>query len=971
MTLDQPIWLLVLLPLGLAWWRWPAPTRALQGMRAALIVLVVLALCGPRVTQPDRTGTVVVVADRSRSMPVNVEARQREAIELLQKNMQGRDKLAVVSFGQRVVVERAPAKGPFGGFSQAVGRDGSNLEAAIDRALTLIPEGDPGRVLVLSDGRWTGRDPAALGGRASSQQIAVDYRHLARPRVDDVAIARLSSPVRVNEGESFMLHAWVRAPTQQRVKVTLRRGDTIIAEGQRTVSAGRTRLTFRDTAEQAGTNQYRLQVQRGSGGSHSDPVPENNTAHRLVGVRGDRPVLVVSQTSGAGLAELLKASGVDVRSAAPNSVDWSLAGLSNYRAVLLENVPASAIGRAGMEQVAGWVEKTGGGLMMTGGQRSFGPGGYFKSPIDPLLPVSMELRQEHRKFALAIAVVLDRSGSMSAPVGGGQVKMDLANLGAAQVYDLLSPMDSFGAIAVDSAAHQVAPLRRVGENPNVKNNLKRIQSMGGGIHVYDGLEAATQMLTGARPDKRHIVLFADARDSQQPGKYKALLEKCQKANISVSVIGLGTKGDRHAPLLKDIADRGNGNVYFTKSAKRLPQLFAQDTFTVARSSFIKQPTPIQARPALTSLTGQAFSDPPSVAGYNLCYLRPEARLAMQTRDKYNAPLVAAWRAGIGRVAAYTGEANGKYTGPIGQWPKLGPMLASLTRWTAAQKDELDGEMMLTQQLNRGRYTVKLHLSSQAAERLTKRPRVTTLRGKTNEPPTTDQRRMQWRSPTMLAATFDLTGEETALSTVHVPDKGEVSLAPVRLPYSPEFQPVRDDRGKNTLQRLADVTAGKARSQLAGIWQALPEVPQSVRLSPWLLIGAIVLLLLEVLQRRTAMVAAAIAALSHRRRWRSAESHRQADEQPTPAPSGRRSRFRWLSWRNRTGRADGIQEGDANDDSIAPGGAATAKARSAKTRRKSEQPQSGSETEPQPTLGSALDQARQRAGRRTRHDKNDR
>ena len=128
--------------------------------------------------------------------------------------------------------------------------------------------------------------------------------------------------------------------------------------------------------------------------------------------------------------------------------------------MILENVPANEIGMNGMETLASWVEETGSGLTMTGGQKSYGPGGYFKSPLDRVMPVSMEMRREHRKLSLAIVVALDRSGSMAMPAGGGRTKMDLADLGTVQVLDLLSPMDEIGVIrrgqlaACDRSARQ-------------------------------------------------------------------------------------------------------------------------------------------------------------------------------------------------------------------------------------------------------------------------------------------------------------------------------------------------------------------------------------------------------------------------------------------------------------------------------------------------------------------------------------
>ena len=101
--------------------------------------------------------------------------------------------------------------------------------------------------------------------------------------------------------------------------------------------------------------------------------------------------------------------------------------------------------------------------MMTGGKNAYGPGGYFRSQLEPIMPVSMELRQEHRKLALAIVVTMDRSGSMAAQASGGRTKMDLANIAAVQVLDLLSPMDELGVIAVDSSSHTIVDLAPVND----------------------------------------------------------------------------------------------------------------------------------------------------------------------------------------------------------------------------------------------------------------------------------------------------------------------------------------------------------------------------------------------------------------------------------------------------------------------------------------------------------------------------
>ena len=50
--------------------------------------------------------------------------------------------------------------------------------------------------------------------------------------------------------------------------------------------------------------------------------------------------------------------------------------------------------------------------MMLGGDESFGVGGYYHTPVEEALPVTMEARQKVGIPSLAMALVIDRSGSM-------------------------------------------------------------------------------------------------------------------------------------------------------------------------------------------------------------------------------------------------------------------------------------------------------------------------------------------------------------------------------------------------------------------------------------------------------------------------------------------------------------------------------------------------------------------------------
>ena len=224
MTLLQPIWLLLLIPLTISLRVWRLPSRFLEVLRLLVLCLILLAMCGLAVKLPIRTGTVVVVADRSQSMPPDSDAKQNEAIDLIQGAMRAISNLAVVSFGRTVTVEQSPQSGKFTGFVSEIHGDASDLNGAIEKAVVLIPRDAPGRVLLLSDGRWTGKDPSGIAAQAAARGIPLDYRLIQRAAINDIAISQIDAPETVSPGESFMLAAWYTHQFPARISFELLAG---------------------------------------------------------------------------------------------------------------------------------------------------------------------------------------------------------------------------------------------------------------------------------------------------------------------------------------------------------------------------------------------------------------------------------------------------------------------------------------------------------------------------------------------------------------------------------------------------------------------------------------------------------------------------------------------------------------------------------------------------------------------------
>src|SRR5205085_4571377 len=128
------------------------------------------------------------------------------------------------------------------------------------------------------------------------------------------------------------------------------------------------------------------------------------------------------------------------------------------------------IGREPMELYRRWVQDFGGGFALVGGENSFGVGGYFRTPVEQMLPVRMEHEDRLDTPSVALLVTLDRSGSMTAQVAG-QTKISLADQGAVYAMNVLQPRDYFGVTAVDTRPHVVAPLVQIASKGCIEQKI--------------------------------------------------------------------------------------------------------------------------------------------------------------------------------------------------------------------------------------------------------------------------------------------------------------------------------------------------------------------------------------------------------------------------------------------------------------------------------------------------------------------
>lgn len=657
-----PVWLI-------AGWRYPQ-LQLWRPLRAVLLLLLTFLLCDPRIVWKSGGMDLWVLMDRSRSARDLVDSGELEWRTLLERSRPGEGhRLHLLDYASEVV--------PLGAGENAIyagNRDRTRTALALQEALARMDPRRHNRLLVFSDGYST--EPLSeVSAKLIAAGVPLDFRLVRSPETTDYRVAAVEMPERVQLGEPYVVEIRLVGAPDGTVPLEIFRGGQRLYQGEVEIREGAGRFRFSDRTLEPGGHAYAVSIS-----PKEDAFAGNNRSERWLEVVAGPRVLLVTAYQNDPVIPVLRAQGFEV-AVVEDPLTLQPGLLTGAKAVILNNVPAFELPNDFLGALPFFVSDQGGGLLMAGGHRSFGSGGYYESAIDPLLPVSMELKSEHRKLGVAMAIVMDRSGSMAVTTPSGHTKMQLANEGAARSVELLGSMDAVTVFAVDSQAHQVAPLLNVGASRgDLNRRIRRIESMGGGIFVYEGIKAGWDVLKNAPLGQRHMILFSDAADSEEPGDYVNLIKEMRAGGTTVSVIGMGTRSDTDAKLLEDIAKLGGGRLFFTEIPGELPNIFAQETVTVARSSFIEDVTGAKTTGRWQELARRDAAWLPEIDGYNLSYLREGDEVALVSTDSYAAPLVAFGRRGIGRTAAVSFPLGGAFSEKARNWEQFGDFVQTLNRW---------------------------------------------------------------------------------------------------------------------------------------------------------------------------------------------------------------------------------------------------------------------------------------------------
>jgi Mg-chelatase subunit ChlD len=695
-------------------------------LRALIVVLLVLSLAGLSLLRPTREQFVVFAVDQSQS--IGDEARKAADDYLARATPgAGANRYAVLPFAAhpgtiRQGVRAATSSGADRPTeSKPLDAQGTDIAAAIEVAAAAIPPFYVPKIVVLSDGNATSGDvlraAAALRGKVEVSTVPLPVR-----TDPEVQLSAVNAPPQVQQGEAFRVEVVIDSNhDDDKGKLEVYRGDIKVADQPVKLKKGENKITLSQTLEQGGLTPITARLR-----GYADTLLDNNSDFGLVfsagkprvllvesdtdqakhltwaleeqnmqvDVRPPRGVLLVeSDTDQAKhLTWALEEQNMQVDVRPPRGVPETLAELQNYDLLILSNVPATALSQRQMQVARTYVQDLGGGLIMLGGDQSFGLGGYYKTTLEEILPVRSDFEKEKEKPSLAMMLVIDKSGSM-----GGE-KIEMAKEAARAAVELLGPSDKVGVLAFEGENFWVSELHPCNDKGFVLDRIAGLEA-GGGTVMAPAMEEAHEVLRTAVAKLKHMIILTDGISA--PGDFEGIAQAMASDRITVSTVAMGSDADQK--LLEDIAHIGNGRYYVADDPAQVPQIFAKETVTASKSAINEQPfSPTVIRPTQV-LSEIGLDAAPFLLGYVITRPKPTSEVILATES--GDPLLAWWRYGLGMSAAFTSDAKARWAAEWLSWPQFGQFWAQVARHIL-RKAEAKGTVVQVERKGR-RATVAL------------------------------------------------------------------------------------------------------------------------------------------------------------------------------------------------------------------------------------------------------------------------
>lgn len=826
------MWLLLLLPLFLIGRRSSSRLRGafIAGVRMALFALVVAALAQPAFKKRSDDVTTYFVLDRSGSVPETMKAWSLDVVrQAVAAKLRKGDRAGMIVFGDHPIVEETPS--PHFQVNQifsVVDASQSDVAAALRLAISSFPDDTQKRIALFTDGNETKGDLQAAIQRAVAAGCPVDVVPLKYHYKDEVLVESLTLPPKVQRDEPFQIRTNLVSLGDATGTLRLFCDGQVIAERPVTMKGGDNVYLFSHALKEPGFHLFEAEIL-----GERDGIAENNRAQAYSIIEEESLVLLAAGAHDdvKHLAAALAEEGIAYRIRVAGSLPRDLGEWQSYDAIVFANLAAENVAVAQMEMIESLVKDLGAGFIMVGGEKSFGAGGYFGTPIAKLLPVDLDVTQSQVMPNGGIAFVLDHIHC----IGDRWTKDILVG-----TLNALTPHDGFG-VRDGTRPDWSIPLAPATNKEGLRSQINGLNV--GDVQNADAhLDQAIVAFEASRYSYRHIVIITDG-SLNVPGD--AAIARVRAARATLSVIVIEPRGDVEG--LRRVATLGGGNFYIVHPHEynRVPQIFIKESAIVKKGLYFEERFVPAMKENSEILEGIGARELPALGGYNVSTKRDPTEIPLVSN--HGDPVLAHWHYGLGKTVAFTGDASSRWGKEWIEWTKYKQFWSQAVRW--CQRRIPASPYHLTIQRGRREGTVEAIIDAQDEKGnyvnfLT--PAGTLVSPELKSSPLA----FEQIGPGRYRATFRADKQGAHVVNVQYAQEGTPYLLRGGYvpPYNPEFQ--RFEHNEALLLSIADQTKGRMMATGMDFFTPTGEVEYTTRpIWPLLLLIAACLFPFDVFMRR--------------------------------------------------------------------------------------------------------------------------
>ena len=671
-------------------------------LRTAVWTAIVFAIAGVQMVWVSDRMTVMYLLDLSESVP---QAKRQVMLDYVVRNVkrhrddQREDQAGIVVFGRDASIEIPPYDDDIylrrlEGLRNR--KDATNLESALNLAQASMPEDTSRRIVIVTDGNENLGRARKLGARLAASGIGIDVVPVILEAKSEILAEKLDIPSNIRKGQPFEIHAVVNNYAAKgqpggdrtvtlRVKQSVGQQETLLLEDDVTLEPGKNVIPLEHMIDQPAPYTYTVEVVPKD--EEDDGIARNNKATAYTYVRGKGRVLLIESRDQEGdydlMIEALRDSNIEVVQQYTDQLFGSLAELQAYDAVILAGVQRDTeIGGAAFtdEQISMLVRNTqhlGAGLLMIGGPKALGAGGWVDTELEKAMPVDFKIKNTKVEAVGALALIMHASEMAQ----GNHWQKVIARAAIEQ----LGPADLGGVLhwSMNGDAWLWGNgLLPVGEYRAAM--MKAIARMTpGDMPQFDpAMRMAVAGLARAKASVKHCIIISDG-DPSDPSP--ATIAAFKKNNITISTVAVASHGLTESRRLRNIAQATGGKYYAVATGKALPRIFQHEARRVAKPLVYEPPGGVTPNILIRHALLDGINAVPPIKGFVFTQIKdsPLAYVLLQSpkpEQAENATVLAVWPYGLGRTAVLTTDSGARWADAWNQWGGYDRFYSQLVRW---------------------------------------------------------------------------------------------------------------------------------------------------------------------------------------------------------------------------------------------------------------------------------------------------